>query len=128
MENKHVLPSSVRIDEILDSIVETVIVTDVKGKITYVNKSVENFLDFDYTQDEIVGQSFAKFASADSLANATKIIFEALSGDSKNENKVIKLSIRAKSGLSIPVEVKGHILREEGKVVGVQVVIRDVRS
>jgi PAS domain S-box-containing protein len=112
-------------EERLRGIVETsfnaILNMDHEGRITYISATPETILG--HTQEEIKGKEFGTFLPESEAFKATQAFMAVMNGESI---RGLELELRRKDGSLAPVEMNGSPLVKDGKIVGVQVVIRDV--
>jgi PAS domain S-box-containing protein len=97
--------------------------TDLKGKITYVNKRFEE--DTGYSREEIIGKNSFKFGimSDETLKSLTKRLKGRLI---EKPSHVSEGQFRRKDGEWIWAEVEGRLIKKFGVPVGFQLTIRDI--
>jgi PAS domain S-box-containing protein len=112
-------------EERLRGIVETsfnaILNMDHEGRITYISATPETILG--HTQEEIKGKEFRTFLPESEAFKATQAFMAVMNGESV---RGLELELRRKDGSLAPVEMNGSPIIKDGKIVGVQVVIRDV--
>ena len=97
--------------------------TDLKGKITYVNKRFEEATG--YSREEIVGKDGFKFGimSDETLTLLAKRIKERLMG---KPSLLLEGQFKRKDGEWIWAEVEGRLIKKLGVPVGFQLIARDI--
>jgi PAS domain S-box-containing protein len=112
-------------EERLRGIVETsfnaILNMDHEGRITYISATPETILG--HTQEEIRGKEFRTFLPESEAFKATQAFMAVMIGESV---RGLELELRRKDGSLAPVEMNGSPIVKDGKIVGVQAVIRDV--
>jgi PAS domain S-box-containing protein len=76
-----------------------------------------------YKRDEIVGHNFFEFVSADDLRFGRKTFYAKLAEQGETSFEV---DVIAKDGRRVPVEVRSRAIYENGVMVGVQGIARDI--
>ena len=109
--------------EIMDSVKDGVVLLDLKGKITTINKSVTEVAG--YTAEDIVGKRLThlKMFPPKSIATMFTAFTHVISGQQPPPYEV---EVYTKTGEKLFVEIHGSLLRKEGKKAGVVAVLRDV--
>ena len=97
---------------------DPIITLDRKGKVTSVNKMVE---EYGYERDELVGKNMLNFIPKKYWAKLGKYTTEVLRGKTVQG----EVEIITKKG-NIFAEYRGNSIREKGKIVGAQIILRDV--
>ncbi len=97
--------------------------TDLKGKITYVNKRFEEVSG--YSRQEVVGKNGLKLGmfSAETLKLLGKRIKDKLMGEPP---RLLEMQFKCKDGHWIWVAMEGKLMRKEGIPVGFQLISRDI--
>ena len=95
--------------------------TDLKGKITYVNRRFEEVTG--YSRKEIVGKGGLKFVSDETLKLLTKRMKERLMG---KPSRLQQGKFKHKDGKWIWAEIEGKIIKKFGIPVGFQLIARDI--
>ena len=97
--------------------------TDLKGKITYVNKRFEESIG--YSREEIVGKDSFKLGimSDETLKLLTKRMKERLMGKT---SRLLEGRFKRKDGEWIWAEVEGRLIKKFGVPVGFQLTARDI--
>ncbi len=97
---------------------DPIITLDRKGKATSVNKMVE---EYGYERDELVGKNMLNFIPKKYWPKLGKYTTEVLRGKTVQG----EVEIITKKG-NIFAEYRGNPIREKGKIVGAQIILRDV--
>lgn len=113
--------SEERYRELFENARDAIYVHDLEGNYTSINRAAEQLSG--YTRDELIGHKFTEFIAADHIRNVgsrfcTKL---AQKGETTHEVEVI-----AKDGRRVPVEVSSRAIYENGVLVGVQGMARDI--
>lgn len=101
---------------------EMIITHDVKGNITYANKSVANITGF--TQDEILKKNISDFITLDKWNGVKSRREKRFSGEF--EEFIFETEIRDKQGKIIPIEVSSVPMVEKGEFKGILSISRDI--
>ncbi len=125
MPEKGVWDSEEKFKVIFDSIHDAIVCVDTRGRITDVNKRVEEMLG--YRRGELLGKHFARLGIL-KLKDVPKFLklFKDSIKKGKVEGRVNELELKCKDGSSIIVEVSTRIIKKNEKVEGMVNVIRDV--
>jgi len=111
----------------LRSIGDAVIATDADGRITFMNPVAESLTA--WNEADALGQPLESVFKI--FSEATRAVVESPVAKVLREGKIVGLAnhtvLRPKSGLEIPIDDSGApILNEQGEIVGVVLVFRDV--
>lgn len=108
---------------IFENINELIVYLDKYGNVINANRRVEDILG--YKQEEVVGKHFIKFGlfSVKNLPKITGLFSRAIRG---NPIKLMELEIKCKDGNIIPIETSTTLVKRDGKVQGMLVVVRDI--
>ncbi|MFQ6102094.1 MAG: GAF domain-containing protein [Anaerolineae bacterium] len=108
---------------IFDGVGDGIALLDVTGKVVRVNKRVLEV--GGYTEDEIVGKRFQllKMLSPQSLAKMLSNFATLISGQ---QVPPFAVEVYTKAGEKLDVELRGSLLRQRGKIVGMIGVMRDI--
>ena len=93
---------------------------DLSGNITSVNKAIKTY--FGYKPEEVVGKSFIEFADKKNLPEIKKGFKQLVEGKEFNSETIMV----AKDGKHHTIQFHSTPIKEEGKVVGVQGIVRDI--
>jgi PAS domain S-box-containing protein len=110
--------------DLFDNANDIVYTHDLEGHYTSLNKKGQRITG--YTFEEAVVLEFNNLTTPDDLALATEMLRRKLDGD--ETSTIYEVSILAKDGTIIPVEVNTQLIYENGKPVGVQGIARDIRA
>ncbi|MGD8546320.1 MAG: PAS domain S-box protein, partial [Candidatus Bathyarchaeota archaeon] len=102
---------------------ESILTVDTRGVITSCNTSATKLLG--HAKDELVGKHFSKLGviRVKDLPKYLKLFSEVLRG---KITKPIELTFYRKDGRPILCEVRVGLLKENGKIIGIQTVSRDI--
>jgi PAS domain S-box-containing protein len=113
--------SEERYRELFENAKDAIYVQDLRGNYLSVNHAAEKLSG--YTREEIVGRNFIDFIAEEHVAYVRECFCGRLmqKGETSYEMDVI-----AKDGRRVPVEVSSRAIYENGEVVGVQSMARDI--
>ena len=113
--------SEERYRELFENARDAIYVHDLEGNYISVNRAAEILTG--YRREEIVGHNFVEFVAADDIRFGRKTFYAKLAehGETSFEVDVI-----AKDGRRVPVEVRSRAIYENGVMVGVQGIARDI--
>ena len=113
--------SEERYRELFENARDAIYVHDLNGNYISVNRAAERLSG--YTREEIIGHNFTEFVAADHIRQVRENFCMKLAqkGETTYEVDVI-----AKDGRRVPVEVSSRAIYEQGIVVGVQGMARDI--
>ncbi len=105
---------------LVESMSDVVLWLDPEGRITYINPAVERTTG--YNPQEVIGRSFADFVHPEDLEAVRELIALRLNGDTRpGEFRYV-----AKNGEVRFLQSSGRPLVEQGKIVGISSILRDV--
>ncbi|MEW6557887.1 MAG: ATP-binding protein, partial [Elusimicrobiota bacterium] len=111
------------VDNIIKSMIDTLIVTDAKGKIKTVNQATLNLLG--YEEEEIIGKPAGILFAEELLFKGTK--WEKLLKEGSARD--YQITYKTKTGEKIPVSFSGSIMRDkEGELIGIVGIAHDMRQ
>ncbi len=110
-----------RYRELFENANDIIYTHDLEGCFTSLNKAGERITG--YSRDEAMALSVADVLGPESRAQAQEMIVRKLGGDDTSR---YELSIRAKDGHAIPVEVNTRLILKDGQPVGIQGIARDI--
>jgi len=113
--------SEERYRELFENANDALYVHDLQGTYISVNRAAERLSG--YTREEIVGHNFSEFVALDDLQNVRKNFCEKLA---KHGQTAYEVDVVAKDGRRVPVEVSSRAIYENGLLVGVQGMARDI--
>ncbi len=120
--NEEVLQDS---EEKFKSLVETsadlVFRLDATGRIEYINPRVYEL--YGYQVDELIGRNIEMTTPADQMPKAMEAISRALAGESVWD---FEINQKDKAGRIIPMEINAMPVTKNGRIVGVQGIMRDI--
>jgi len=93
------------------------------GYIEYVSPSVEEL--YGYFPDELIGKHLGTTTPAKEVPRALKALKRVLGGKTLNNFEINQTS---KSGHIIPMEINAVPVKKEGKIVGLQGIMRDITA
>ncbi len=108
---------------IFEGMVDHIIVTDLTGKIVYVNSALIEC--YGVSEEDLIGKTLAKIIGEDKFEEFVTAVQDVLKG--RPFNRYIEYGIRHDSEIEIWLEAKFSILKDsEGSPIGVTVVSRDI--
>ena len=110
-----------RYRDLLDNAIDMVYTRDLQGNFTSVNNTTLRVLG--YTRQEALRMNIAQIVAPEYQEFVRRAMNSALEGESPGD---IELEVVTKHGARLAVEIRGRLLYEDGKVVGVQGVARNV--
>lgn len=121
LHNKRREREILMLSQAMQSVKESVCVTDIDGRITFVNESFTGT--FGYLKGEVLGRELHALFKG----RAYKAFVEVLSGNSGLESWQGELESRRKNGETFPISLSiSRVKDETGKTVGYAVIIRDI--
>ncbi|WP_083874967.1 PAS domain S-box protein [Haloferax sulfurifontis] len=96
---------------------------DLQGKFTYISSASERILG--YTPEEMIGQPFAKYNTEASAQRAISAFESVLDGE---EITNVELDLITADGEHVILEVNGRPIVDDGEIVGVHGVGRDITA
>ena len=99
---------------------------DLDFRFTYINPAVEDLLG--YAPNEVVGMSLAAYTPDEDLQRMESRIAKALNSEEYSGVAQIRCKLRHRGGYLVPVEIRGNIIVDGGRPVGVQGLVRDLRG
>jgi len=100
---------------------DAIFITDLQGAITYISPAGERMLL--YGAGEMIGRMFSSFLPPDEALRTSQALVAHLR---HRRNNLFKTPVIKKDGSRAIVEISGAYVRENGKVVGAQGIVRDV--
>ncbi|UCC33730.1 MAG: PAS domain S-box protein, partial [Candidatus Bathyarchaeota archaeon] len=102
---------------------ESIITINKKGMITSCNVTATKMLG--YSKEEMIGKHFSKIGviRARDLPSFLKLFLSVLR---EEVNEPLELTFQTKTGTTLRAEVRVGLLRENGKVVGIQAISQDI--
>ncbi|HEX5885472.1 MAG TPA: PAS domain S-box protein [Pyrinomonadaceae bacterium] len=113
--------SEERYRELFENARDAIYVHDLEGNYMSVNRAAEQLSG--YTRDEIVGHNFVEFVAEEHVRHVRKSFCAKLAEQGATSYEV---DVIAKDGRRIPVEVSSRAIYENGLLVGVQGMARDI--
>ena len=96
---------------------------DLQGRFTYISSASERILG--YSPEEMIGQPFAKY-NTEASAQGAMAAFESVLDNDEIEN--VELELLTADGEPVILEVNGRPIEEDGDIVGVHGVGRDITA
>jgi len=110
-----------RYRDLLENAIDMVYTRDLQGNFTSVNNTTLRVLG--YTRQEALRMNIAQIVAPEHQESVRRAMDSALGGESPGD---IELEVVTKYGARLAMEIRGRLLYEDGKVVGVQGVARNV--
>jgi len=118
--------SEERYRRLTENIQDMIWITDVDGKILYVNQAVERICG--YAPQEAIGLTNNVYFTPESVEKTAEWIMEAETAEPRRDSYHGEVEGLHKDGYAIPCEVNVTILRDgNGKIIGYEGVTRDIR-
>jgi PAS domain S-box-containing protein len=114
--------SEERYRSLVEKVMDLVFCVDLEGKFTFANSAVLSILG--YRTEELIGQNFATILTEESRPVAQAHFQRNIQG--RGPRTVYDLEMVAKDGRHVPMEIHGTNSYENGVVVGVRGIARDV--
>ena len=121
--NRHLEQERNRFEAIADATFDLLFKLDLDGRVTYVSSASERILG--YTPDEMRGKPFVEFIAEGSTDRAMAGYEMVLEG---NAVETVELDILTADGETVVLEVNGTRATEDGEVVGMHGVGRDITA
>ena len=113
--------SEERYRELFENARDAIYVHDLEGTYIRINKAAERLSG--YSREEIVGHSFWKFVAPDHIHRVRENFFTKLG---KKGETTYEIDLIAKDGRRVPIEVSSRAIYENGVLVGIQGMARDI--
>ncbi|HEV8430081.1 MAG TPA: PAS domain S-box protein [Pyrinomonadaceae bacterium] len=113
--------SEERYRELFENARDAIYVHDLEGNYIRVNHAAETLSG--YKREEIVGHNFIKFVAAADVGFGRKTFYAKLAEQGET---AFEVDVIAKDGRRVPVEVRSRAIYENGVMVGVQGIARDI--
>ncbi|MEO6390651.1 MAG: PAS domain S-box protein [Pyrinomonadaceae bacterium] len=107
--------------DLIENAHDIIFTVDLKGRFTSINEAGVRMTG--YTRDEALGLDLAQTVSPEFLALVWEMMGTKVNGV---DNTVYESEIIAKNGFRIPLDVNTSVIREDGKVVGIHGIARDI--
>lgn len=124
VERKRTQDELRRFFDLIDNADDVVYTHDLQGRYTSLNVRGQEITG--YSSAEIAELDFRNLATPEDVELAHSMLRKKLNGESTHT--IYELTIKAKDGTRIPFEVNTQLIYENGKVVGVQGIARDIRA
>lgn len=113
--------SEERYRELFENAKDALYVHDLEGTYLKINRAAEKLSG--YSRDEIVGHNFTEFVAREHIKYVRSRFCKKLA---KRGETTYEVTVLAKDGRRVPVEVSSRAIYENGKIVGVQGMARDI--
>jgi len=113
--------SEERYRELFENAKDAIYVHDLKGIYIRINRAAEELSG--YSRDEIVGHHFSEFVSEEHVQYVKECFCSKLA---ENNETSYEVDVIAKDGRRVPVEVSSRAIYEDGMLVGIQGMARDI--
>lgn len=107
---------------------DVAVTLDAKGYIKSISRGIKNVPDSGYTAEELVGKHYTKIVPKKELPRLLKLLAKAWLNPGCYDNQPITGYLKGKDGTLIATEGKAITHKQNGKVTGVTVLLRDVRQ
>jgi PAS domain S-box-containing protein len=114
--------SEERYCELFENANDIVYTHDLTGNFTTINHAAETLLG--YTRQEVLQMNVRDVVMPEQVQVAQEMIARKVAGDASRTE--YELDVRSKTGRRVTLEVNTRLIREDGNVVGVQGIARDV--
>lgn len=114
--------SEERFQSVLDAAEDAIFTLDLKGNFTSGNRKAEEICG--YKKEELIGKSILTLLTKESVPAILKIFNDIVA--KRYLSYQFETEIKRKDGSLVPLEVKGSVVREGGRIVGVLGIARDV--
>jgi len=118
---KKLLDSEERFRGIAERSFDMIVTLDLEGRVTYASPAVTWITG--YTPEEMVGQHFQNYLPKDAIPKEIQAFVEIAKG---GVSRAVQLRIVRKDGSLAQAEVNASPIMSDGKIAGVQAIIRDV--
>jgi PAS domain S-box-containing protein len=113
--------SEERYRELFENAKDAIYVHDLKGTYLKINRAAEELSG--YTREEIVGHNYVEFLAAEHV----KFVRQGFCANLAQQGETsYEVDVIAKDGRRVPVEVSSRAIYENGNIVGVQGMARDI--
>jgi PAS domain S-box-containing protein len=111
------------LENIMESSVDGILTTDLKGKLTYVNRAMEEMLQ--YKRDEVLGGHISRFY-VKGIGQAREVM-KLLKEVERTEN--YEMEVRKRDGKELTIMTSLFLLRnEEGQIIGTAGIFKDISA
>lgn len=114
--------SKERFQSVLDAAEDGIFTLDLKGNFTSGNKKAEEICG--YKKEELIGKSILTLLSKESVPAILKILNNIMT--KRTLSYQFETEIKRKDGNLTSLEIKGSVVREGGRIVGVLGIARDI--
>jgi PAS domain S-box-containing protein len=113
--------SEERFRSIAERSFDAIAAIDSEGRFTYVSPSIERITG--YRPEELVGVQFQSFVTQTEMGKVARAFGSMMKGE---DIEGLQVEVRRKDGSLVQVEVNGCAIHSDGRVVGMQGIIRDI--
>ena len=113
-----------RYHNLLESSIDAVFLLDPQGRFAYLNRQAEALSG--YSREELYGHSFLRLVPESDRPEWISVAQKILAGESLPF--ILEMTLLARQGRPIPVEISITALRTAGALEGVQILARDIRE
>jgi len=114
--------SEERFQGVLDAAEDGIFTLDLKGNFTSGNRKAEEICG--YKKEELIGKSILTLLSKENIPAILGIFNDIMT--KRTLSYQFETEIKSKDGNLLPLEVKGSVVREGGRIVGVLGIARDI--
>lgn len=107
---------------IFDEAQDGIFTMDLQGRVVSGNKKAEEMIG--YKEEEVSGKKFTEFLKGKDVMKGLNVFKELIL--KRKEEYISEISLLRRDGTFLPVEIKGNILKKEGKIIGVLGIARDI--
>jgi PAS domain S-box-containing protein/putative nucleotidyltransferase with HDIG domain len=111
--------------DMVNTVNDGIFVTNDRGVLTFANQALARIHGFE-RPEELVGRTFIEFVAPAMVGNITQLFRESIQSGTTSET--IEFEIIRPNGTSAFIEIKPVSMVEDGKVIGIRGVVRDVTA
>jgi PAS domain S-box-containing protein len=109
------------LENIMESSVDGIVTTDLKGKVSYMNRAMEDLLGFD--REEVLGTHISRFYRKG--IDQARDIMKVLQTEERAEN--YEMEVMNRGGRAMPIRTSLFLVRDEdGQVIGTSGIFKDI--
>jgi len=113
--------SEEQLKTIIESIYDVIFRLSPEGTITYISQRAEGL--HGYKPEQLMGKHFSETTPPEDIPKAAAALKKVLSGETVSDFQIQQVG---KSGEPFPVEISAVPVKEEGKIVAIQGIMRDI--